>query len=327
MLAVTQAGASVAGLIRDNTLNRTYPGLGTVDVYFASFRLSDLLFQITIMAGLSTVLVPLLARYKANHRHDETSMLLSSVMAIGSLVFGCIALVLAVFFPRIAPHLVEFEGDRLALYILFGRLALLTNCLFVFGNALGQYLITVQKYWVYGLTPILYTAGTIVGTMLFTERYGEFAPMIGTVGGAVLYVLWRLVGALRAGFHPHFALWHPDLRRMGWLMLPRMVALGALQMELLVFDALASGLDAGSITINANARNFQSAVVGVAGIALAQSAFPLLSNAIARGETERFRIYLQKGITMLLLITIPGAIILVLLAPVAAWLVHLREVF
>lgn len=326
VLAITQFAASVAGLVRDNMLNRTYPGLSTVDVYISSFRLSDLLFQITIMAGLSTVLVPLLSRYKANGLHEDTSKLLSGVIAMGSLAFGFVALLLAIIFPVIAPKLVSFQGDDLTLYIFFGRLALFTNFLFVCGNALGQYLITVQKYWIYGLTPVIYTAGTIAGTILLSRTYGSSAPMIGTVAGAVLYVIVRFIGALHTGFRVRPSLWHPDLKKMGWLMLPRMAALGALQLQLLVFDSIASGLDAGSITINANARNFQSVVVGVVGIALAQSAFPLLSNAIARGELDRFRIYLKKGVQMILLLTVPGAVILFFAAPIAAKLVHLEQV-
>lgn len=326
VLAITQFAASVAGLVRDNTLNRTYPGLSTVDVYISSFRLSDLLFQITIMAGLSTILVPLLSRYKANDLHEDTSKLLSGVIAMGSLAFGIVALLLAIVFPVIAPKLVSFQGDDLALYIFFGRLALFTNFLFVCGNALGQYLITVQKYWVYGLTPVIYTAGTIAGTVFLSPTYGSTAPMIGTVAGAALYVIVRFIGAMYAGFRVRPSLWHPDLKKMGWLMLPRMAALGALQLQLLVFDSIASGLDAGSITINANARNFQSVVVGVVGIALAQSAFPLLSNAIARGELDRFRIYLKKGVQMILLLTVPGAVVLFFAAPIAAKLVHLEQV-
>lgn len=326
VLAVTQFGASLAGLIRDSALNKTFPGLSTVDVYIASFRPSDLLFQIMIMAGLSTVLVPLLARYTAHGRDGDASKLLSSVMSIGSIAFGLLALVLAVFFPLIAPFLVGFQGEQLELYVLFGRLALLTNFLFVSGNALGQYLVTKQRYWIYGITPILYTTGTILGTVLLEPAYGQLAPMIGTIAGALVYVIYRLVGAVLGGFTFSGTLWHPDLRRMGWLMLPRMVALGALQLELLVFDALASGLDAGAIVINANARNFQSALVGVIGIALAQSAFPLLSTAAARREVTRFRIYLRKAVTMILVLTIPGAAMLVLVAPVAALLVHLTSV-
>ena len=326
VLAVTQFGASFVGLVRDNVLNRTYPSLGTVDVYFASFRLSDLLFQMTIMAGLSTVLVPLLSRYKSLDKHEETSALLSSVMAAGSIAFGAIALLLGIFFPSIAPKLVDFQGEQLELYILFGRLALFTNFLFVFGNALGQYLITVQKYWIYGITPIIYTIGTILGTLLLSSMYGQLAPMMGTLAGAVIYVAIRMIGCIRMGFHLRGPIWHPDLKDMGWLMLPRMFALGAMQLQLLVFDSLASGLDSGSITINVNARNFQSAVVGIVGIALAQSAFPLLSNAAAKGEWERYRIYMRKGVTTVLALTIPGAIILVLATPIAARLVHLQSV-
>lgn len=326
VLAITQFAASLAGLVRDNALNRTFPGLSTVDVYISSFRLSDLLFQITIMAGLSTVLVPLLARYKAHDKHGETSGLLSGVMSAGSLCFGAVALVLALAFPWIAPSLVGFTGHDLDLYVSFGRMALLTNFLFVSGNAIGQYLVTIQKYWIYGITPVLYTLGTIVGTLFLTPYYGEYGPMIGTLAGAVLYVVVRLGGAMYSGFRWTATFWHPDLKTMGWLMLPRMVALGALQLELLVFDAVASGLDAGSVTINSNARNFQSVVVGVVGIALAQSAFPLLSNAVAKKEWDRFRMYLRKGIWTVLALTVPGALALVLLTPVAAHLVHLQRV-
>lgn len=327
VLAITQFGASLAGLIRDSMLNRTYPGLSTVDVYIASFRLSDLLFQIMIMAGLSTVLIPLLSAHTAHGRHEDASKLLSSVMAMGSIIFGGLALILAFVFPLIAPVLVDFEGEQLALYIIFGRFALLTNFLFVFGNSLGQYLVTTQRYWIYGITPILYTVGTILGTVFLEPEYGELAPMIGTVAGSIVYVLFRAIGATSSGFRFHRLLWHSDLTRMGWLMLPRMVALGALQLELLFFDALASGLDAGAITINANARNFQSAIVGIVGIALAQSAFPLLSTAAARKEMNRFTIYLRKSAAVILLLTIPCALILVAMAPVAARLVHLTPVF
>lgn len=326
VLAVTQFAASLAGLVRDNLLNRTFPGLSTVDIYISGFRPSDLLFQMTIMAGLSTVLVPLLARYKANGLHNETSRLLSSVTAAGSLVFGLVALVLAILMPQIASLLVSFQGQDLELYIRFARIALLTNFLFVAGNAFGQYLITIQKYWIYGITPVVYTLGTIFGTLYLTPFYGQEGPILGTLLGAIVYVFLRFLASMHAGFRFHSVLWHPDLKQMGWLMLPRMLALGTLQFELLFFDKLASGLDAGSVTINANARNFESVLVGVVGIALAQSAFPLLSHAAAKKEWIRFRLYLKKGIISVLSLTIPGAIVLVFMAPIAARLVHLQDV-
>jgi putative peptidoglycan lipid II flippase len=202
----------------------------------------------------------------------------------------------------------------------------LINFLCVFGNALGQYLILEQRYWVYGLTPILYTIGTIFGTLFLTKSFGPLGPMMGTLCGAVLYVLYRAYGALRLGFRPSKKFWHPDLHEMGLKMLPRMIALAALQLQLLFFDKIASGMDAGSVTINAYTRNFQGLIVGIAGIALAQSAYSLLSQVAALGEWHRFRTYVEKGLLLLLLLTVPGSIALIALSSVAARLVHLTHV-
>lgn len=330
VLAVMQLGASVMGLIRDRTLASTFPGLNTVDIYIASFRPSDLCFQMMIMAGFSVALVPLLAKYHADDKRQDMHELLHSIVALAAIVFGLVAVVLSIFMPAVAPYLVSFTGESLDVYIDFARLALITNFLFVFGNAFGQYLITVQRYWIYGITPMLYTLGTIFGTVYLTPVYGSYGPMYGTLAGAILYVVLRFAAVLhRAGWKFSIAGWkiaHPDLAELLKLMWPRMLALGALQAQLLLFDKVASGLDVGSVTINAYARNFQAVAVGVAGIALAQSAFSLLSQAAAKKEKKRYYVYLRKGVFFMLIMTIPGAIALVFLAPIAASLVSLSHV-
>ena len=332
VLAVTQLLASIAGLFRDNILASTFPvGLDPRDVtsvYIASFRPSDFLFQMFIMSAFSVALVPLLAAHLAKGKQEEMDRLLTSTLVIASVFFGILALLLALFFENVAPFLVDFTGERLTLYIHFGRMACLTNFLFVAGNAFGQYLITKQTYWSYGITPILYTLGTIGGTIFLTPIVGAAGPMYGSLIGAFLYVCVRCGSVLFQGFSFHLSfksLLHPELLDMWWLMLPRMMALGAVQGELLLFDKVASGLSPGSITINAYARNFQSAAVGVIGIALAQSAFSLLSQAVARGEFQRFWSYVKKGTLLVLGLSIPAAIVLYLLAPIAAKIVHLTE--
>lgn len=331
VLAVTQFGASLAGLVRDRVLAQTFPpGIDPLDVasvYIAAFRPSDFLFQVLVMSALSVAMVPLLAAHFAHGRREEMHRLTSSILLIGNVAFGCVAVVLALLLPTIAPSLVQFTGPSLDLYVRFAQLTCLTNFLFVTGNALGFVLVTRQVYWVYGMTPILYTLGTIVGTILLTPSLGPLGPMVGTVGGAVVYVVIRLVGVLRSGFRFNLGgrLFHPDLLEMGWLMLPRMFALGAGQLELLLFDSFASGLPLGSVTVNAYARNFQSVAVGVVGIALAQSAFSPLSQALALKEVRRFWSTFRKGILLCLLLTTLAAAVLVFLGRVAASLVHLTD--
>lgn len=328
VLAITQFGASLAGLIRDNVLASTFAArgeVGVVDAYIAAFRPSDFLLQAFILSAIGAVLVPMLAGYKEKGNQKELDNLLGGALGTGALLFGVMAVILAVFMPRIAPYLVEFTGEQLKIYVHFARITLLTNLLFVFGNVYGQYLITIQRYWIYGLTPILYTAGTILGTIFLTPLHGAYGPILGTLGGTIVFVVLRLWAVHDSGTAIKIRFWHPDIAEMGILMLPRMAALGAAQLQLLFFDKFASGLDAGSVMLNAYARNFQSVIVGVAGIAVAQSAFALLSQAAARNERKRFMIYLQKGTGLLLLVTIPGAIALSLLAPFAARLVHITQ--
>ena len=217
-------------------------------------------------------------------------------------------------------------GEQLALYISFGRIALISNFLFVFGNSIGQYLITVQKYWIYGLTPILYTLGTVLGALFLTPFLGAYGPITGTLLGTITYVILRLIDARRLGFRFSATLWHPDFPSMGKLMLPRVLSLGAMQFQLLSFDKIASGIAIGSVAMNSYARNFQSVLVGVTGIALAQSAYSLLGQSAAWKNQALFTKYLRWGIGTLLAVTIPGSVLLVLFAPVLAKILGIQSI-
>jgi len=134
---------------------------------------------------------------------------------------------------------------------------------------------------------VLYTLGTIGGTIFLTPTLGAYGPIVGTLIGAVIYVLGRLFAIQWSGYRFGLRLWHPDLKRLGIMMLPRMIALGILQLELLVFDGVASGLPAGSVTVNAFTRNFQSFIMGLSGMALGLAIFSLLSQAAAKNEWNR----------------------------------------
>lgn len=330
VLAITSLAASVCGLIRDQAFSIMFPldndPIGVASVYIAAFRPSDLLFQILVMSCLSVVVVPFLASHLAHDRREDMDRILTSTMFMFSLIFGIAALVTAVFFADLAPYFVKFEGESLALYITFGRIALLTNLLFVCGNALGQYLITIQRYWVYGLTPIIWALGTIGGTYLLTPSIGALGPMVGTVIGTVLYLVLRGIAVLRSGFRfrsGRASLLHGELTHMGLLIIPRMAALGALQLQLLLLDRLASGLGKEMVALNQFAGNFRSVIPGIVGIAIAQSAFSALSQSAALGTMDKLAGQVKKSMIFNLLLAIPGAIALALCSGVAAWIMHL----
>ena len=331
MLAGTQLLASVCGFLRDQAFSITFPltegSVGVASAYIAAFRPSDLLFQLFVMSSLSVILVPFLASHLAHGRTEEMNRITSSILLLLGIVFGAIALVMIAVFPLLAAHFVHFQGDTLVLYIRFARIAFLTNFLFVFGNTIGQYLITRQRYWVYGLSPIVWSLSTIAGIYLLSPVIGPMGPIVGTLIGTVLYVIIRAMGVWQAGFRftlPANGWVHRELAEMGWLILPRMAALGALQLQLLLHDKFASSLGNQMVALNQFASNFESVIPGIVGIAIAQAAFSLLSQSVARHEYGRFRQLIRKSIAFNLSIALPGSVLLALAWPVAVWLLRLQ---
>lgn len=326
ILAVTQLGASAAGLLRDRLLASTFPDLAVVDAYIAAFRPSDLLFQVLVMSMVGMILVPLLAREHRSKNTEGIADLLGASMGLGCLVFGVVAAILLFTLPILAPWLVDFHGEQFQLYIDFARVALLSNFFMVIGNTAGQELVRIERYWVYGITPIIYSLGTIAGTLFLTPWIGPYGPIAGTVAGSLLYTVWRLLAVSWSGIPLRLRLWHTAIADMGWMALPRMVALGTLQIRLLILDTLASSLPTGAITINAYARNVQSVVVGAVGIALAQAIFSPMSRAVAQGDGKTFHDFVRRGAFWMLLLTIPGTAVLLLMPSVVATIVNLEHV-
>lgn len=331
VLAITSLLASACGFLRDRAFSTMFPldtdPLGVASLYIAAFRPSDLLFQLFVMSCLSVVMVPFLAGHLAKNNRNDMNEITTSTLIVFGTGFAVVAFILFLLFPLLAPYMVKFTGESLRLYIIFGRIALLTNFLFVAGNTLGQYLIAEQKYWTYGITPILWSLGTIGGTYLLTPSIGPLGPIVGTVIGTIVYVLLRGIAVYRIGFRwrrPQHSVLHPELKDMGLLIVPRMIALGALQLQLLLLDRLASGLGTSMVALNQFASNFESVVPGIIGVAIAQSAFSLLSQSASKGDLSRVRSHLRKGIGFNLLLSIPGAIALAILAPVAGWLMHIQ---
>lgn len=330
VLALTQLIASACGFFRDRAFSTMFPldrdPLGVASAYIAAFRPSDLLFQLFVMSTLSVILVPFLAHHLAHDRREEMNRLIGSILVLFGCGFGVLALLMAVLFPWLAPHLTHFTGPTLEIYVRYGQIAFLTNFLFVFGNTIGQYLIAVQRYWIYGLTPIVWAVSTILGIYLLSPRIGPMGPIVGTLIGTILYVLIRSAGAVRAGFEikrPETGFIHSEIREIGWLIIPRMAALGALQLQLLLIDKIGSGLGKQVVALNQFASNFESVIPGIVGIAIAQSSFSLLSQAVAKGKFDMFSTYLKKGMLMNLSLALPGAIALALCSSIAVWLLKL----
>lgn len=321
ILSVLIFGSYLLGLLRDRTFARTFGAGSELDAYNAAFVLPELLLDVLVEAGLAAPFIPIFLRLRAIDAGPGAAERFARTILTGAVaVMGIAALMMFVFAEAttelIAPG---FAGAQRDLYAGLFRVMLVTPILFAASLTLGQVLLAEQRWFWYGLAPLLYNGGIIVGTLLLSGALGIFGPAIGAVLGAVLHLASRIVG-LRASIFRIRGRLEARSAAVGEfvrLMLPKMVSHPVEPMTFLFFTNVASGLAAGSVTVVSYARNFQSVPVSLIGVAFSLALFPALSNAHATGDRQRFLRLLGNNAASIALITAAAAVALVLVAELA----------
>src|SRR5207302_284904 len=106
---------------------------------------------------------------------------------------------------------------------------------------------------------------------------------------------------------------HSGVRDVMRLAGPRTLALGAVQIVFFVDTYLASGMPEGSLTALVYANQLLLLPLGVFSIAISAAVFPTLSHYASLGQVGRMRDAVQQAIRWILFLTLPTAIVMIVL--------------
>jgi putative peptidoglycan lipid II flippase len=309
-------GGYVLGLVRDRAFARTFGAGSDLDAYNAALVLPELTLSILVVAGLTAAFVPV---FTGSRRSDpEAADAFSRTVLTASILIMGIAV--AVLFA-IAPATVDlvapgFDAHQRELYTQLFRLMCLSSLIFAGSFAVGEMLVAHQRFLTYGLAPVLYNLGIVLGTILLSSRIGIHGAAIGTLFGAFLHLAVRVVEARRMEmrFRPELGLRSVAFREYIRLSLPKMFSQPIEPLTFLFFTSVASTLVAGSVSAVSFARNFQSVPVSLIGVAFSVAAFPVLSAAAAAGDRARYIRLVTTNLATITLATSAAAVVLFLLA-------------
>ena len=319
LLSILIFGSYLLGLVRDRTFARTFGAGSELDAYNAAFVLPELLLDVLVEAGLAAPFIPIFLRLRSQGDGGEGDRFARTILTAAVTVMGVAAVILFVAAEAttgfIAPG---FQGEQRELYVSLFRVMLVTPILFAASLTLGQVLLAEQRFFWYGLAPLLYNAGIVVGTVAFSGL-GIFGPAIGAVIGAVLHLASRFVGLraskFRIGLSSSFRT--SSVREFVRLMLPKMVSHPVEPITFLFFTSVATALAAGSVSAVSFARNFQSVPVSVIGVAFALAVFPALSIAHATDDRRGFLRLLSANLVSIVVLTTGAAIVLAVFGELA----------
>ncbi|MFI5225622.1 MAG: murein biosynthesis integral membrane protein MurJ [Candidatus Limnocylindrales bacterium] len=328
VLATLTFGGYVMGLVRDRIFARTFGAGVELDAYNAAFVLPELLLDVLVAGALVAPFVPIFSGLRVDTAAagsterieaegdqgiagDAANEFGRSVLTLAVLAMAVTAAVLFVLAPQttdlIAPG---FRGDERDLYVTLFRIMCLTPVIFAASIVLGEILVADRRFFFYGLAPLCYNAGIVAGTVLFADRLGILAAAVGAIIGAVAHLAIRLVGVARTTFRPRpsFVLRTAAIGTFIRLMIPKMISQPIEPLTFLYFVALASSLDAGSVSSVSFARNFQSVPVSLIGASFAIAAFPVLSVAAAAGDRAAFSRVFARTLGIIAVLTIGAAV-------------------
>lgn len=289
ILAAATLFAKVLSVVKLRVLTTLFD-TNDLDIYFAAFRIPDLLYNVLILGAISTAFIPVFSNYWMKSK-KESWYLYNNILCIFLSLLICFGVILAIFTPQLMKLVAPgFEGEKMELAISLTRIMFLSPILFGISSLFGSLLQYFSRFLVYSLAPIMYNLGIILGAIFFTPKLGIAGLAWGVVLGAVLHLLVQVPSVFLAGyrFRAVFNFAHKGLKKIIKLMIPRTIGLAANQINLIVINAIASVLAAGSITIFNISNDLQYLPISLFGISFAIAAFPSLSRSFSAKHREKF---------------------------------------
>ncbi|MDP2967280.1 MAG: murein biosynthesis integral membrane protein MurJ [bacterium] len=315
LLSISALISGILGLIRDRLLAGRFGASLELDVYFAAFRVPDFVYNILILGGLIVAFLPLFSEYFSRNKEEAWQManyvlnaFLIFLISISFILFILTPWLIKWLFPGFGP-----EHYKLAVPLI--RLLFLSPIFFGISNLLSGILQYFNRFFIYGLTPILYNLGIIFGILFLVPYFGIFGVGMGVVFGAFLHMAIQIPTAINCGFSYKFLLdfKYPAIKRIFNLMIPRVFGVAAQQINLIVITAIASTITAGSIAIFSISNNFQSLPIGIIGISFAVAVFPTLSRTWTQNQKKEFLGNFSSIFRQILFFIIPISILIFLL--------------
>lgn len=275
VLAALTLASQVLALLRDRLFAHHFGASEVLDLYYAAFKVPDVVFALVASLVSAYVLIPRIA-----HEGSEAKKLISQTTSFLILVGGGISLILAYFAPDIlfrlfpayahSPHAAEF--------ITTARLLLIQPLLLGLSSIATSVTQVHRRFLLFALSPVLYNLGIIGGVLFLYPTMGLMGIGVGVVIGAILHVAIQLPTLVSSGLFPRFVI--PSPRIIGSVIkdsIPRSLALGMGSFVALFLTMLAAKTGEGSISIFILAGNLEAVPLSLIGVSYATAAFPALA--------------------------------------------------
>jgi putative peptidoglycan lipid II flippase len=321
IVGLTTLLSRITGMMRDVAQAQLFGGGPMADAFLVAYKIPNFLRRLFAEGAFSQSFVPVVSSYKHQRSHEEVKELISGAAGTLGIALFVITVIGVIGAPVIvwafAPGFQQ-SGGRYDLAVEMLRLTF-PYLFFISLTALGSGVL--NSYGSFGppaFTQVLMNLVMIVAAVWIAPHFHN--------PGLVLAAAVFVSGVIQVAFQVPFILrlrllgwprwrWdHEGVRRVGKLMVPGILGSSMAQVSLLLDTQIASFLVTGSVTWMYFADRLVEFPLGVFSIALATVILPSLSGHHAAAAPERFSATLDWALKLVLVMVMPAAVALFVLA-------------
>ena len=312
----------ILGFVRDVVLAKMFGASGETDAFFLAFKIPNFMRRLFAEGSFSLAFVPVLSEYKANGDRQAlrdlidhvTGTLAAILLVLTAIGIFAAPLILSVFAPGwLADDRPEFNLSAGMLRITFPYIMLISLTALA-----GGILNTFERFLVPALTPILLNLSLIASALLLAGHLEVPVTALawGVLAAGFAQLLIQIPALMHLGLmpRPRWGWRHSGVRRIIKLMIPTLFGSSVAQVNLLVDSIIATFLVSGSVSWLYYSDRLLEFPLGVLGIALATVILPNLSQKHAKASTTEFSATLDWALRLAVIITVPAAVGLIILA-------------
>lgn len=315
----------IMGLVRDVVLARFLGVSAGTDAFFVAFRIPNFLRRLFAEGAFNQAFVPVLSEYKNNGTKAAAKELIDRVAG----TLGFTLLTVTVLGVVGAPWLIVvfapgFGSDPLKQLLATEMLRITFPYLFFIALTAfsGSILNTWGRFAVPAFTPVLLNicligAALVVAPLLSDERMAV-ALAWGVLVAGMAQLMLQLPFLARIGLmpSPKVSFKDPGVKKIMALMAPALFGVSVSQINLLLDTVLASLLETGSVTWLYYSDRLMELPLGLFAIAIGTVILPSLSKNHATQTQEEFSRTMDWGVRLVVLLAVPAAVALLVLAKV-----------
>ena len=311
----------ILGFVRDAVIARAFGAGLMTDAFFVAFKIPNLLRRLFAEGAFSQAFVPILSEYKSRRGAEETQHLVDHVAGMLALALFVVTLIGVLAAPYViyisAPG---FSADAEKFDITVSLLRIIFPYIFFISLvALGAGILnTYSRFSIPAFTPVILNLSMIAGALWLAPYFNPpvLALAWSVALGGVLQLAFLIPFLRQLKLLPRLRLNFRDagVWRVLKLMGPAVFGVSVGQISLLINTIFASFLVTGSVTWLYFADRLMEFPTGLLGVALGTILLPSLSKHYAEAKHEEYNQLLDWGLRLTLLLALPSALALALLA-------------